>query len=155
MRDSANRDSGFSVAFEEFGISRVHLRTSKPCCCVVVGMDCNIQVPGEVEGVTGNGMWKHEFCKSSSERVDAVMKLLVKHSLAVVFTSCESISSFTRLHVAYLLSDPATLPMPPGLIKKLLNHAYRLELHLDNSELWGWPFSGGRLGALFVPFRFV
>ena len=36
-------------------------------------------------------------------------------------------------------------------LKKLLNHACKIGLALGYPELWGWPFSGGRLGTLFGP----
>ena len=72
-------------------------------------MGCNLQLPGEVEGVTGKGVWRHEFSENLFVGIEAVMKLLISHYLVVVSTLFDSASSFTRLHLTHLLDNPTNL----------------------------------------------
>ena len=85
MRDSAKSDEEFFSSLDELSTSLRHLRSSKRCKCVVVGMDYHLQLPGDVDGLTEKGIWRHDFDERMAGRVDAVMKLLVKRELSVVF----------------------------------------------------------------------
>ena len=67
FRDSATSDEEVFSSLDELSTRIRHLRSSKRCKCVVVGMDSNLQLPGDVGGFAGKGIWRHDFDEIGSK----------------------------------------------------------------------------------------
>ena len=74
--------------------------------------------------MAGKGIWRHDFDERMAGRVDAVMKLLVKHRLVVVSTFSYPESSFTRLHLSYDIRIAANLSNAIQLDSICVSHSY-------------------------------
>lgn len=53
LRDSTKSDAEFFLSVEEWSTSLGQLSKFKQCKCIDVGVDCNLQLPGDVENVAG------------------------------------------------------------------------------------------------------